>query len=97
MNLSVRFGGRIRKMRKMLNISQEELADLSGLNRSHMGEIERGQASPTLITIDRIAAALNCSIAQLMDDNPSHYPSGLRGIDATEGTPRYAFKQHSRL
>ena len=56
----------------MLNISQEELADLSGLNRSHMGEIERGQASLTLITIDRIATALNCSIAQLMDDNPSH-------------------------
>ena len=72
MNLSVRFGGRIRKMRKMLNISQEELADLSGLNRSHMGEIERGQASPTLITIGRIATALNCSIAQLVDDNPSH-------------------------
>jgi len=37
-----------------------------------MGEIERGKTSPTLITIDRIAKALNCSIAELMDDNPSH-------------------------
>ena len=72
MNLVERFGGRVRKARKALNVSQEELASISGLNRSHMGEIERGQASPTLITIDRIAKALNCSIAELMDDNPSH-------------------------
>ena len=38
----------------------------------HEGEIERGKTSPTLITIDRIAKALNCSIAELMDDNLSH-------------------------
>ena len=72
MNLSERFGGRVREARKALNFSQEELASISGVNRSHMGEIERGQTSPTLITIDRIDTALNCSIAQLMDDNPSH-------------------------
>ena len=96
MNLVERFGGRVRKARKALNVSQEELASISGLNRSHMGEIERGQASPTLITIDRIAKALNCSIAELMDDNPSHLSSGLRWIDATEGTVRCAFKKRSK-
>lgn len=40
----VRLGIAIRKRRMSLGLSQEALADLSGIDRSHMGKIERGGA-----------------------------------------------------
>jgi transcriptional regulator with XRE-family HTH domain len=47
-------------------IAQEELAALAGIERSHMGKIERGEHMPTLALILRIAVALNQSSADLM-------------------------------
>ena len=66
MNITARFGREVRKKRKLLNISQEDLAGMSGLDRSHMGQIERGGKSPSLITIDRIAHALGCLPSDLL-------------------------------
>ena len=45
---TVSFGTQVRRIRKELNISQEKLAELAGIDRAHMGHIERGSASPTL-------------------------------------------------
>jgi|TARA_B110000902_G_C13828640_1_gene406579 transcriptional regulator with XRE-family HTH domain len=68
MSITKKFGQSVRTARKKLNISQEELAHNAGVNRSHMGQIERGAKSPGLTTIDRIAKALNCSAGQLLDE-----------------------------
>ena len=67
MSITQHFGESVRATRKVLNISQEDLAFMAGVNRSHMGQIERGLKSASLPTIDRIAKALNCSPAQLLD------------------------------
>ena len=67
MSISKHFGATVRITRKTLNMTQEELANTAGINRSHMGQIERGQKSASLPTIDRIAKALHCSPAQLLD------------------------------
>lgn len=40
-------------------MSQEALADAAGIDRSHMGKIERGERNVTLLNVLRIAAALN--------------------------------------
>ena len=61
MDLTRHFGQEVRRMRLSLNISQEDLAIMSGVNRSHMGQIERGLKSASLQTIERIAHALRCS------------------------------------
>lgn len=47
-------------------IAQETLAHLAGIERSHMGKIERGEHVPTLPLILKIARALKCSSAHLM-------------------------------
>jgi transcriptional regulator with XRE-family HTH domain len=47
-------------------IAQETLAHLAGIERSHMGKIERGEHIPTLPLILKIARALKCSSAHLM-------------------------------
>jgi transcriptional regulator with XRE-family HTH domain len=52
------FGSKIRDHRIKLGISQEELAFRSGLHRTYIGGIERGERNPTLLTIVKIAKAL---------------------------------------
>ena len=60
------FGVAVRAVRLEQGISQEALADLAGLDRSYMGGIERGEHNVALINIQKIAAALDLSIAELM-------------------------------
>ncbi len=52
-------GGNIRKLREASGLSQQELAERSGLKRSYMGYIERGEKDVTLTTLRRIAIALH--------------------------------------
>lgn len=52
-------GRRIREVRVQQQISQEQLADLAKISRAHIGRIERGDMSPTVETVERIAAALD--------------------------------------
>ena len=47
-------------------VAQETLAHLAGIERSHMGKIERGEHISTLPLILKIARALKCSSAHLM-------------------------------
>lgn len=58
-------GMNIRLERIKRSISQEGLADMAGLARSTMGIVERGEQSPSLQTITKIANALNLEIYKL--------------------------------
>jgi len=52
------FGQRVRELRKERGYSQEQFADLAGLDRSYMGHIERGEKNITLLKIYQISSAL---------------------------------------
>jgi len=58
-------GRRIVAARKTRNMSQEQLATDSGIDRSHMGFIEQGRRKPTLSTLIKIAYSLGMSLEQL--------------------------------
>ena len=60
------FGAAVRAARSELVVVQETLAHRAGIERSHMGKIERGEHMPTLAIILKIARALGCSAADLM-------------------------------
>lgn len=60
------FGEAVRARRKALNMSQEALADYAGIDRSHMGKIERGERNVTLLNIVRIAEAMNCKSSDIL-------------------------------
>lgn len=62
----VRLGSAIRSTRKQLALSQEALADLAGIDRSHMGKIERGERNVSLLNVVRIARALECKPSDLL-------------------------------
>ena len=59
------FGESIRNLR----ISSGELADLSGLDRSYIGGVERGDRNPTLVVIGKIAAGLGVPISSLFSSD----------------------------
>jgi DNA-binding XRE family transcriptional regulator len=60
------FGKAVRAFRVDQGVAQEELAALAGIERSHMGKIERGEHLPSLGLVLKIAAALRISGTKLM-------------------------------
>lgn len=60
-------GQAIRQARLKANLSQEALADEAGIDRSHMGKIERGERNVSLLNIKRIAEALNTIPSTLLE------------------------------
>ncbi|WP_354086941.1 helix-turn-helix domain-containing protein [Burkholderia ambifaria] len=59
-------GRSIRARREFLAISQEALAHLAHIDRSHMGKIERGERNVTLLNLVKIAGALDCKPSELL-------------------------------
>lgn len=66
LTVSIHFGQIIKRIREEQRISQEILADRADLNRSYVGEVERGTAMPSLATVTKIAKALNLSSSLLL-------------------------------
>jgi transcriptional regulator with XRE-family HTH domain len=63
-----RLGLRIRKLRVQTNISQETLGQISGLHRTYIGAIERGERNPSVLSLQKIATALNVTVGNLFDE-----------------------------
>jgi transcriptional regulator with XRE-family HTH domain len=64
--LSAIVGKNVKKYRKNLGISQEELADKAGLHRTYIGGIERGERNITLDSLQIIAIALGVAPVELI-------------------------------
>jgi transcriptional regulator with XRE-family HTH domain len=61
-----RFGLSVRRLREAQGWSQERLAENSNLNRSYIGEIERGVVIASLLTVEKLATALQLSPSELL-------------------------------
>lgn len=62
----IRLGAAVRARRLSMELSQEALADEAGIDRSHMGKIERGERNVTFLNILRIAKALRCKPSEIL-------------------------------
>lgn len=60
-----RLGRKLRTLRHVANLSQEELAELSGLHRNYIGGMERGERNPTITSLRRVAKAFGISLSKL--------------------------------
>lgn len=65
MTLELQLGMRIKYLRSQKNISQETLALDSDINRNYLSDLENGRRNPSLKVLERIAQALNISLAEL--------------------------------
>jgi transcriptional regulator with XRE-family HTH domain len=71
-------GQLIYKLRKERKISQEDLAGEAGIDRTRMGEIERGEANPTIDTLSKVAISLGQTLGSLI----------LEAEELSSGTPK---------
>ena len=60
------FGATVRELREAQGWTQEQLAEYAGLNRSYVGEIERGACIASILTVDKLAKALSVPMARLL-------------------------------
>lgn len=67
MNIVDVFGARLQEIRKSKGISQEKLAEMSGLHRTYISSLERGARNPTITTLQSLAIALNVKISFLLE------------------------------
>ncbi len=58
-------GDKIRKLRTQKELTQEQLASASGLPQSHISRLEKGQHSPSHVTLTKLAAALGVQIGDI--------------------------------
>lgn len=63
----IKFGERVREIRKEKGISQEQLSFKADLHRTYIGMIERAEKNITLVNIEKIANALKVSVNDLMN------------------------------
>lgn len=78
-------GSNIRRIRQDARLSQEELAEAAGINRTYLSQLENGRSSPTLDVLERIARALEVPISALIADSRSaHASQPLYEISADE-------------
>lgn len=61
-----KLGDAIRARRQELSMSQEALADAAGINRTHMGEVERGKRNISFMGVAKIAKAMNVKASELI-------------------------------
>jgi transcriptional regulator with XRE-family HTH domain len=60
-----RFGHAVKMLREERALTQEHLADKTGIHRTYLSDIERGARNVSLVNIERIALALALSMEQL--------------------------------
>jgi transcriptional regulator with XRE-family HTH domain len=65
-DIQKRIGATIRALRLKKGWSQDVFADRSGLNRAHVGEIERGESKVTIQTLKIVADTLGVRIVELV-------------------------------
>ena len=61
-----KLGDAIRARRQALGMSQEALADAAGINRTHMGEVERGKRNISFMGVAKIAKAMDAKVSELI-------------------------------
>ena len=69
MDIKLKIGQRIKKIRERAEMSQKDLAYIADLDRSYIASIENGQRNVSIINIEKIAAALGVSLKELFNDD----------------------------
>ena len=69
MELTRAVGENIKRIRKTKKLSMERLAEQAGVSRSMLGQIERGEANPSVAIVGKLAAALKVPAEQLLHND----------------------------
>jgi len=68
MKIKVKIGKRIKSLRELADMSQKDLSYTADLDRSYIASVESGQRNISIVNIEKIADALNCSLKEFFND-----------------------------
>jgi transcriptional regulator with XRE-family HTH domain len=68
MDVKLKFGLKIKELRKLKGISQEKLANLAEIDRTYLPTIEKGERNVSIVVIEKLANALGVKIKDLFDE-----------------------------
>jgi transcriptional regulator with XRE-family HTH domain len=63
----IRLGQRIRELREGHNITQEQLGFASGLDRTYISDLERGNRNPSVLGLEKLAIGFGITISELLE------------------------------
>lgn len=67
MNIKEKVGKRIKYLRNQIGVSQEELADKAGIDRTYITSVECGKRNVSIVNIEKIANALDVTLSKLFE------------------------------
>lgn len=67
MDIKIFVGKRVKQLRNKLGYSQEELADITGLDRTYITSVEHGKRNISIVNIEKLAIALNVTLSEFFD------------------------------
>lgn len=67
MDIKILVGKRVKELRNKLGISQEELADIAGLDRTYITSVECGKRNISIVNIDKLSRALNVTLKEFFN------------------------------
>ena len=70
--MKVAFGAALRKFRTAAGHSQEALAELAGIHRTYVGDVERGERNVSIVNMGRFAAALDVPLSKIVLEMEKH-------------------------
>ncbi len=69
MDVKAEYGKKVREIRRIQGVSQESLADLAGIDRTYISDIENGKRNVSIETIFKIADALETPVVKFFEFN----------------------------
>ncbi len=66
-NINIKIGKKIKLERVKRDLSQDKLGEIANISKNFVGAIERGESSPTIETLEKIANAFGISLTDLVD------------------------------
>lgn len=67
MDIRMSVGFRIKDLRKKRNLSQEDLANLVGLDRTYINSVENGRRNISIVNLEKISKGLGVKIGKIFD------------------------------
>jgi hypothetical protein len=67
-DITTRFGERLRKLRVSQNMTQLQMSICFGIDRSYISDVERGRKSISLPTLEVIALGFNITLSELLNE-----------------------------
>jgi transcriptional regulator with XRE-family HTH domain len=70
--IKLAFGKALRKLREQAGLTQESLAELAGVHRTYMGDVERGERNVAIVNMVRMSQALGLPLSRVVREMEKH-------------------------